>query len=329
MISRAATTGLLRGADSTESLGDELAAAGAEFCEGRLRVLGSAWDLTLVYKARTCIATMLELVTRGFFGSKAPHHRVAVWDLDGIIDSKGDSAMRVTAVVSQTDIVRCVCLEDALSHHSGSAPTHPCCRSFLHRHAAELGDLSKTSLEALGLARKPVVTVPADTSALAAFAAMLAAGVSAVGITSAINGPLVANLSVTDLRGLTAGGWGTLEQPIAEFLLQKNGEMAIAIELSERQVLVGRMSVESGGALAQEVVPLHFVRPSTTFGELLAKFDARGVHHLWVLDDEQRPVGIVTPTDVLKVRCLAAAFVESWLGAAEAFLVSQLLIGDE
>ena len=101
--------GLLRGADSsTESLGDELASAGAEFCEGRLRVLGSAWDITLVYKARCRIATLLELVARGFFGSKAPHHRVAVWDLDGT-DSKGDNAMRVTAVVSQTDVVRCVC----------------------------------------------------------------------------------------------------------------------------------------------------------------------------------------------------------------------------
>ena len=73
-----------------------------------MRVLGSAWDITLVYKARCRIATLLELVARGFFGSKAPHHRTAVWDLDGT-DSKGDTAMRVTAVVSQTDVVRCVC----------------------------------------------------------------------------------------------------------------------------------------------------------------------------------------------------------------------------
>ena len=159
-------------------------------------------------------------------------------------------------------------------------------------------------LGALGLDRKPVITVPSTTSALAAFAVMLAAGVSAVGITSAADGPLVANLSVSDLRGLTSDGWGALAQPVATFLLQKNGEVATAAELSERQVLVGRVSAESGGA-AQEpatIVPLHAVHPSTTFGELLAKFDARGVHHMWVLDDDQRPLGIITPTDVLKVR---------------------------
>jgi hypothetical protein len=43
----------------------------------------------------------------GQAGEEHPaHHRVAVWDLDGV-DAQGDDAMRVTAVVSQSDVVRC------------------------------------------------------------------------------------------------------------------------------------------------------------------------------------------------------------------------------
>ena len=179
----------------------------------------------------------------------------------------------------------------------------------MHRHAADLGDdLPGLSLDALGLARKPVVSVPASMVALRAFASMATAGVSAAGVTSAADGPLVANLSTSDLRGLTPSTWGMLALSVSEFLLQKNGEAATVTELREAGgVLVGRVS-ESGCTDPQEeatiaaMVPLHFVRPSTTFGELLSKFDALSVHHLWVLDENHHPVGVVTPTDVLKVR---------------------------
>ena len=301
--------GLLRGSarDAASSLADELAAAGAEFCERQVRALGFGGDGKLLYKARTT-ATLYELVSQGFLGGALagarPHHRVAVWDLDGA-DAHGDNAMRVTAVVSQSDIVRCV----------RAAVCLLCCahsrafRSFLHRHASsDLGDLPGMSVEALGLDRKPVVTLPASTTALHAFAAMATAGVSAAGITasSAEGAPLVANLSTSDLRGLTPAGWGMLALPIAEFLLQKNGEAATATELREAGgVLVGRVS-ESGDQAAQQestisaMVPLHTVHPSTTFGVLLAKFAALGVHHLWVLDDNHRPLGVITPTDVLR-----------------------------
>lgn len=101
--------GLLRGSTSdAASLADELAAAGAEFCERQLRGLGFGGDGELLYKARAS-ATLYELVSQGFLcGALAtrPHHRVAVWDLDGT-DAHGDDAMRVAAIVSQSDIVRC------------------------------------------------------------------------------------------------------------------------------------------------------------------------------------------------------------------------------
>jgi CBS domain containing-hemolysin-like protein len=39
--------------------------------------------------------------------------------------------------------------------------------------------------------------------------------------------------------------------------------------------------------------------------QLLTLFDARNVHHVWVVGDDGVPIGVVTPTDVLQVRCCA------------------------
>ena len=58
--------GLLRaGAQSAASRADELAAAGAEFCERKVRAIRAGGDGRLLYKARTT-ASMLELVAAGF-----------------------------------------------------------------------------------------------------------------------------------------------------------------------------------------------------------------------------------------------------------------------
>lgn len=127
----------------------------------------------------------------------AAHHRVAVWDLEGT-DARGDDAMRVVAVVSQSDVLRCVVRSsrDARARGTSDVCPPPCaCRSFLHRHVAELGDLPGMTLEALGLAAKRVHTVPASTRTLNAFAQLAAARLSAAGVTAADGGPLVANLS--------------------------------------------------------------------------------------------------------------------------------------
>ena len=47
----------------------------------------------------------MRVMLRQAGAAQPAHHRVAVWDLDGV-DAQGDDAMRVTAVVSQSDVVR-------------------------------------------------------------------------------------------------------------------------------------------------------------------------------------------------------------------------------
>jgi predicted transcriptional regulator len=41
--------------------------------------------------------------------------------------------------------------------------------------------------------------------------------------------------------------------------------------------------------------------------QVLELFDARNVHHLWVVRDDETAVGVVTPTDVLAVRVVLHA----------------------
>lgn len=59
--------GLLRGGGSADiaSRMDELASAGVEFCETKLRTIRYSGDGKLLYKTRTS-ATLFELVTAGF-----------------------------------------------------------------------------------------------------------------------------------------------------------------------------------------------------------------------------------------------------------------------
>ena len=102
------------------------------------------------------------------------------------------------------------------------------------------------------------------------------------------------------MRGLTVERWGALALPVTSFLLEQNGLDAHQAEPPESgKVFVG--SVAEGAALSS-VVPLHTVSSSATFSDLLAIFQRQGVHHVWVTDDAGAPVGVITPTDVLRVR---------------------------
>ncbi len=161
----------------------------------------------------------------------------------------------------------------ATAFYAACAPPH----SFLRRHEDELGALPGKTLQELRLASKPLLTLPASTPALHVFAAMARARVSAAGITSAPGGPLVANLSASDLRGLTAEDWGRLALPVTAFLVRQCGQpvptAALDVPLGAGGAAVYAGSVEStpgAGAELSAVLPLHAVRPSAHFSQARA-----------------------------------------------------------
>ena len=105
--------------------------------------------------------------------------------------------------------------------------------------------------------------------------------VSALGVCDA-TGALVANVSASDLRGLTPERLDSLASDVRDFLEDARGA-------GERE--------HPATCLATETVR-----------DVVERMVARRVHHVYVCDAERRPVAMITPNDVLGV--LADVLVE-------------------
>jgi CBS domain-containing protein len=244
-----------------------------------------------------CVQPLLELIRGGFLrfiltpGSAQPGwdatkasgatvttvprraiacHRVAIYRLD-YDPAVRDDTMCIDAVLSQSDVIR-----------------------LLNKHLDDLGDVTNKSLHDIGLGGdwddgsdpgSGAGVVPGDevtcvlptASALEAFSLMNAWGLSAVGVVSEPRGPLVDCLSVSDLRGVKAGDFTSLNASVSEF--RKRGRMAGANPIDPAPVTV---------------------RPDADLGEVISKMCDRGVHRVFVTDLEGRPVRMITPTDILR-----------------------------
>ena len=97
--------------------------------------------------------------------------------------------------------------------------------------------------------------------------------VSALGVCDA-SGALVANVSASDLRGLTPERLGALASDVADFVAGDGNEAA-----GEKKPVT---------CLASETVR-----------DVVERMVSRRVHHVYVCDEERRPVAMVTPNDVL------------------------------
>ncbi|KAL2913992.1 hypothetical protein HK105_206442 [Polyrhizophydium stewartii] len=130
---------------------------------------------------------------------------------------------------------------------------------------------------ATGAPRKRVVTVRDTATALAAMRTMHQHGVPAVAIVDATE-RLVATLSASDLRGITAASIETLINPVFEFLE------------------AGRRSV---GQLAAD--QMRTVSPTTTVEDAALQMLGAHIHRVWMVDDEDTPVGVLSFSDVLSL----------------------------
>lgn len=232
---------------------------------------------------------MLEVVESGFRVGVPPklhsphhhlrvHHRVAVFDIlpgeqtpDGPIPE-----WRITDIISQTDVVR-----------------------FLMSQIDRLDFAFNRSLSELGLVQGSVNSVTADTPTLAVFALMHARKLSGVGITGEEGGPLLGTLSMSDLRGLTPDRFGALALPIGAFVLYQ-GRKGISWD----QILLDDLppAVQEGRwAEVLSVLPLVSVTPDTPLREAIQKLVENRKHRVWVVNGEGKAVGVVTPTDVLRL----------------------------
>jgi CBS domain-containing protein len=108
-------------------------------------------------------------------------------------------------------------------------------------------------------------------SALDGFRKMYIQGVSSVAVVSVVDGHLVANLSASDVRGVTSENVRDVQEPVMSFLTRHYQK------------------------------PYH---PVTSYAseklyDVVLKMITAKVHRVWVVDAAYKPIGIVTISDIL------------------------------
>jgi len=123
-----------------------------------------------------------------------------------------------------------------------------------------------------------VITCPSNASTLAAFRLMFIHRKNAVAVVDK-DGRLIANLSCSDLRGLHRGNLDTLLLPVYEFL-----------EISSKD--------REGGLLPDQ---LRNATPDTPLDVVVNMMLESHIHRVWLTNDNDEPVGVVSITDVLSL----------------------------
>lgn len=229
-------------------------------------------------------------------------HRLALFDSTG----------HITNIISQSDIVR-----------------------YLHKRKEQLGDeLLLETVDALGMGASPVISVTPETAAIDAMALMNEKEISALAVVDK-NGRLIGNFSITELRTIMSEHFGSLALPVGEFLALEHGTeyegYAIQGDVDQEEI-----QASAGGQFAQarrtsgsrhpSPPPARsLARRSTSFGShgqsvghevgqsliccvegtpLTVALDllvSNRLHRLYVIDSDQRPLRVISLTDVLRL----------------------------
>lgn len=175
---------------------------------------------------------------------------------------------------------------DDLHQHAMTMVTKTDLLLFLNNFAAECKEL-KTFWQAPVVAIEQysreeslstpasVVKVPASLSALLAFRAMHWHSISSVAIVDEQN-RLVANLSASNLTGLTHDNLELLAMPVFQFL-----------EKSHRSI--GQLHADQ----------LRVMHPSESIAQAVKLMLMDRIHHVWLVNEEEVPVGVVSISDIL------------------------------
>ncbi|TPX63484.1 hypothetical protein SpCBS45565_g06572 [Spizellomyces sp. 'palustris'] len=123
-------------------------------------------------------------------------------------------------------------------------------------------------------AQKHVVTMRDRDTAIQGFAIMREKKVAALPVVND-NGLIVANLSASDLRGITRTGLTELEKPVLEYLKHKT----------------------SSGQIKTPVV----CTPDHTLRDILGLLVGNHIHRVWVVEtlEDLRPIGVVSQSDII------------------------------
>ncbi|KAK3272140.1 hypothetical protein CYMTET_19549 [Cymbomonas tetramitiformis] len=169
-------------------------------------------------------------------------------------------------------------------------------------------DLLKKTVNDLDvLSTCPVISVRSTVSALEAFRHMYNHAVSGIAVVDAATGRLVNSLSASDVRGLSPSVFSSLALPVGEFLKRAHDEKLlrdrlVEISLKSSQKAAYESEAENIATAEEDIVPqlrLITCTKDSSLDFIMRALLTYNVHRLYVVDEEQKPSGIVTVSNVL------------------------------
>lgn len=149
------------------------------------------------------------------------------------------------------------------------------------RHFPDIESLMNKTLRQLGLGESAVIAVNADSPVLDALSLMSKHGISSVAVLGHM-GIVLGNISMTDVKHVM--------QSYRHQLLWKTCFQFVSLVRTQQ-------GIDDG----QDRLPVFDVRLDTTLGFAIAKLLATKSHRVWVIDERERAIGVVSITDVMRV----------------------------
>ncbi|KAI8983459.1 hypothetical protein BDB01DRAFT_760405 [Pilobolus umbonatus] len=154
------------------------------------------------------------------------------------------------------------------------------------RHFPDIDIMMKKTLRQLGLGRTDVIAVNADSPVLDALSLMSKHGISSVAVLGHM-GVVLGNISMTDVKHVM--------KSYRHQLLWKTCFQFVSIVRTQQ-------GIDDG----QDRLPVFDVRLDTTLGFAIAKLLATKSHRVWVTDERERAIGVVSITDVMRIFAASA-----------------------
>jgi len=149
---------------------------------------------------------------------------------------------------------------------------------FLHSNMKELGSIKDKPVSDLNMTKEKMILVKETDSAVDAFKKMITENVSGLGVVNE-HGKLVENISLRDLKAVQHDGrmmW-RLHQSCKHFLEKVRNETP------------------------EERRPSHVicVTPKDKFSHVIQLSVNHGIHRIYVVDEEKKPIGVISLKDIL------------------------------
>lgn len=145
----------------------------------------------------------------------------------------------------------------------------------IHDDLVSMSEISGIKARSLRMTEvNKLVTVTADMTAFDAFMKMHKEGLSSLAVISG-NGDIFENISATDLKGALTD-FKRLMLPVRDYLALT------------RALVLGKKRAEG----------LIYCELDRSLAEMLSLINTNGVHRVYVIDEQRKPVGVVSLTDV-------------------------------